>query len=665
MVLTCVVCRSQAFDETDEGFFVCLRCGTQSQDVVREVEDEELAFNHAGGGVRGVRSRRAPRPRDDPGAPPPPGGGGVGPPRARPAGARAPASPPGAILDRVVAHCEALQRLLHAQCLALASTFGCPPDTADVAGRYWAAYVDATGLLDLDYDDADTYVVAHASPRGKKTNPRGERERARPRDEDDRDDRDDPNDDDSIDDPNDSSSSSSDDSSSSSSFRRRTLRQIVTAHLPPRVTLSVAYLAALWTRAPIHPGDVSRWAADGDLPYLAASSRVASRLARRLPFPDALAAKSAPRAHLVASGAAHVARMTRATMGAPPPANAAALASRFCAELRLGDDVAARAHRALSVYAPPGLRLHLGDDRRGAYGAPAPPHVHAMAIVVATLKLTYGLDGRGRETVSRRGGETNRRGGTAERRVPPASGNRLPPASGNRGASPPLSSPLPPWRGDWVGWANAVARDVARLAAPRHGDAFVVDAAPKAATDPVAADAFFEFCREHALADVVAAEPLDKFADAMWTAYRKTVGRQTDRGHGDGHGDGDGHGHGHGHGHGNGYGYGYGDGDGTAGAETWSTPGFLARSSLVERARVPSGATGGACVASERRLADAHPEYRAVVEACATLAWASPDALHECVRDLDAVFARFERRLRREAKTNKRRRVDRETDPRG
>ena len=72
MVLTCVVCRSQAFDETDEGFFVCLRCGTQSQDVVREVEDEELAFNHAGGGVRGVRSRRAPRPRDDPGALPPP-----------------------------------------------------------------------------------------------------------------------------------------------------------------------------------------------------------------------------------------------------------------------------------------------------------------------------------------------------------------------------------------------------------------------------------------------------------------------------------------------------------------------------------------------------------------------------------------------------------------
>ena len=94
MVLTCVVCRSQAFDETDEGFFVCLRCGTQSQDVVREVEDEELAFNHAGGGVRGVRSRRAPPSEGRPRRAPPPGAVGDWSARARPADARAPASPP-------------------------------------------------------------------------------------------------------------------------------------------------------------------------------------------------------------------------------------------------------------------------------------------------------------------------------------------------------------------------------------------------------------------------------------------------------------------------------------------------------------------------------------------------------------------------------------------
>ena len=209
-------------------------------------------------------------------------------------------------------------------------------------------------------------------------------------------------------------------------------------------------------------------------------------------------------------------------------------------------------------------------------------------------------------------------------------------------------------------WANAVVRDVARLAAPRHRDAFVVDAAPKAATDETfAADAFFEFCREHALADVAAAEPLDTFADAMWTAYRKHVGRKIEGDGSVGVGDGDGS---VGVGDENGNGNADGDGNARGNAET---------SSLVGRARASSGpgtnareGENAAYVASERRLADAHPEYRAVVEACATLAWASPDALHDCVRDLDAVFARFERRLRREAKTNKRRRVDRETDPR-
>ena len=42
--------------------------------------------------------------------------------------------------------------------------------------------------------------------------------------------------------------------------------------------LSVSYLAALWVRAPVHPGDIVRWALDGDLPYLGASAEVRRRL---------------------------------------------------------------------------------------------------------------------------------------------------------------------------------------------------------------------------------------------------------------------------------------------------------------------------------------------------------------------------------------------------
>jgi hypothetical protein len=40
------------------------------------------------------------------------------------------------------------------------------------------------------------------------------------------------------------------------------------------VTLSVSYLAALWMRVPVHPGDIVRWALDGDLPYLGESVEV-------------------------------------------------------------------------------------------------------------------------------------------------------------------------------------------------------------------------------------------------------------------------------------------------------------------------------------------------------------------------------------------------------
>ena len=62
-MLTCAVCRGATFDETEEGFYVCLRCGTQSQDVVRETQDEELAFNTAG--ARGSQRRRVSAPAAD------------------------------------------------------------------------------------------------------------------------------------------------------------------------------------------------------------------------------------------------------------------------------------------------------------------------------------------------------------------------------------------------------------------------------------------------------------------------------------------------------------------------------------------------------------------------------------------------------------------------
>ena len=43
--VACVACGSETFEETDAGFYVCARCGTQSQDVRKDVDDEDAALS--------------------------------------------------------------------------------------------------------------------------------------------------------------------------------------------------------------------------------------------------------------------------------------------------------------------------------------------------------------------------------------------------------------------------------------------------------------------------------------------------------------------------------------------------------------------------------------------------------------------------------------------
>ena len=176
MALTCVVCRGEDFDETEEGFYVCQLCGTQSQDVVREVEDEELQFNTAGAGItRGARRVRTPSHRGDargtaPGADPQDGTYG-----ATPAGpgsfvaarqrvsayadASEDASPESrAALERVVAYCDGVQRLLRTQCDALVETMGFPEAIRAETRAVWLAYLDGSRILETDFADPEAFV---------------------------------------------------------------------------------------------------------------------------------------------------------------------------------------------------------------------------------------------------------------------------------------------------------------------------------------------------------------------------------------------------------------------------------------------------------------------------------------------------------------------------
>jgi hypothetical protein len=174
MALTCVVCRGEDFDETEEGFYVCHLCGTQSQDVVREVEDEELQFNTAGAGIaRGARRVRTPGRRGDAlgaarGAGPRDGTYGATPagPGSREDAQRrvsATSEESRAALGRVVAYCDGLQRLLQAQCDALVQTMGFPESIRLETRKVWLAYLDGSKILETDFADPNAFLENDAA----------------------------------------------------------------------------------------------------------------------------------------------------------------------------------------------------------------------------------------------------------------------------------------------------------------------------------------------------------------------------------------------------------------------------------------------------------------------------------------------------------------------
>ena len=683
MVLICVVCRGEDFDETEEGFYVCHLCGTQSQDVVREVEDEEIRFNTAGAGItRGARRIRTPSRHGDargttPGADP--RGGTYGPTPAGPgsrvtaqfrnADASENASPESrAALDRVVAYCDGVQRLLRTQCDALVETLGFPEAIRAETRAVWLAYLDGSRILETDFADPDTFVEDSAAA-DEKDETRARQVRAE-RGSDDR-----------------ASSSSSGDATSSESQsrdggtddedrpgeidprerrRRRvdknasagktkgkkrvTFRAFVTRRFPVRCTLAAVYLACLRLRLPVHCGDITRWAADGRLPFLAESARVADAVAAREPEPSAngfaatsrrrnadaiprsvdvaartvaarfaaplataLVARSVPKTHVVAVFAARMARVaersTAESRVAFPPTNAAAFVERFVGALGLGGAFQEQAMRALCLYQAPGLRytrvsragaalpLSSSDPNEGGTkprregGVPAPPHAHAAATVVAAMKAAYDLSTPA-EAVGSSGGE-----------------------SGSTG-SETLDEARRRWRLAVTARAESTTREGFR--ATDHASSRT-EAAGRLA--PACADAFLAFCRDHVFGGrSVVPPPRDRVVANLWRAYETSREEEPAepetaprRGAGDG----------------------------------FAPPPFR------KKARVGETSTRGGADAYWRGptvLADAPRAYRAVVETVAALAHVAPETLHACVLDVDTALEARERCLRGEMK---------------
>jgi len=375
--ITCVVCRAtgiDAFAPSETGFYVCLRCGTQSQrDAVEDVS--ELGFERTGealvpgmtpsaggGGARrmGLRARR---------------GGGTT--RREEAAAvaralrerRAPnVRKRRAMRDErrgIEAYVGCFQELLMAQLDAIVGERGVDAVVVNADGveattrtiweRYLVASGATTGFVDEENDKGEDDVTIGVGVGEKKNQKNGGDDRG-------------------------------------------SLLTRMTSRLPMYATLGMVYVACARHREAILPCDLSRMAMEGTIPYLNANAifknRFGAEITRELPSENAfqITMVRAPTPERIVATAAYVAAKIGVQL---PPVNASGLLTRFVRELNLHAGVQAAAHRTLSLYLSPALW----------YGAPecvGTPESAVMATLVVALKMLYGLDGRTHTVKGRR-----------------------------------------------------------------------------------------------------------------------------------------------------------------------------------------------------------------------------------------------------------------------
>lgn len=356
--LRCVVCRAQgpaSFAASDAGFYVCVRCGTQTQSQVEDaaemgLEDAEGGEMFGGGGVglgaRGLRRRVGGARRER---------------RVKEVrlGKRARA----AMRDRrraVEAYASAFQAVLEAQCARLVERGVCSRREEDdgeatttrrafgvgleaTVREVWARYARESGVLD----------AAEEAAEGDDDDGGGE-ERA--------------------------------------AAEKTSLAREMTKRLPMVMSLGIVYVACARRREAVLPVDLSRMAAEGTLPYLNAYEIIKEKcgpdVVELLPRDDIFQPhdwqRRLPTPERIVAAAAYAAGKIRAQL---PPINASALLTRFVGEFNLDARALDVARRVLSLHLSPALRYGSKHDV-------GTPESTLFAYLVVTLKFLYGLDGR-------------------------------------------------------------------------------------------------------------------------------------------------------------------------------------------------------------------------------------------------------------------------------
>lgn len=166
--------------------------------------------------------------------------------------------------------------------------------------------------------------------------------------------------------------------------------------VPVRITLAILYLACYVAREPILPTDITDWAYEGSLPYLAAFTELKNPLVRdgvvvvdSIQFPLDVKTMFQPKnvtgARNIEYLAGHIAQRIGLQMAS---VNFHGILCRFVSQLGLSvTRFALYGDRLYQWYAPPGLWLSAREDA-------LPTRVYVMAMLVVILKIFYKLDGR-------------------------------------------------------------------------------------------------------------------------------------------------------------------------------------------------------------------------------------------------------------------------------
>ncbi|KAJ7534609.1 hypothetical protein O6H91_13G102400 [Diphasiastrum complanatum] len=280
-----------------------------------------------------------------------------------------------------------VQRILQMQCEALVEQFGVSPLICGIAGPIWLRFLASTHVFEKEWADeaiqlAEVKKITKQDEHCGDADPDIRTPKNKPDVQTDR----------------------------KKFLRRSSFKEPMTSNglritsvwlaaikerIPLTVTLAISFLACHIAREPVLPTDITKWALEGVLPYLAAFLKVDMKFndGQYAP-PDLLLSNLDSKrmfkpmrmisARMVEFLAAHIAVRVGLEL---PPVNFYALSCRFLKELDLPvEKLATYVCRLYEWYCPSNLWLEAREDA-------FPSRVFVMAMILITIKILYKLDG--------------------------------------------------------------------------------------------------------------------------------------------------------------------------------------------------------------------------------------------------------------------------------